>query len=173
MIRFLSFFVSIILSYSASATDMSSVVETISSESSTPETIVYEVKKEIKPLPTCDDKLLIEKTKEFISSYYNKNIDNSVVARRKKHFVLAGLNNFSKENIANYKTEKTRPMSDIIAELKINENIIEENMLLCKNTSSNKYAGNIYILLHPLKKGYKVFLLNLDEKNKDNFFEYE
>ena len=76
---------------------MSSVVETISSESSTPETIVYEVKKEIKPLPTCDDKLLIEKTKEFISSYYNKNIDNSVVARRKKHFVLAGLNNFSKE----------------------------------------------------------------------------
>ncbi len=173
MIRFLGFLISIIFVSEANASDVSSVIEEISSDAPIVETITYEVKKEILPMPTCEDKVLLEKTKEFIKSYYSKSNNNSVMARRKKHFILNGINEFTKENIANYKTESTRPVSDIIAELKVNENIIEENMLLCKNTSKNKYASNIYLLAHPYKKGYKVFLLNLDNKVRDVFFEYE
>ena len=173
MIRFLSLFVSIFLVSQAHASDVSSVVENISSDKPVAEIITYEVKKEILPLPTCDDNKLIEKTREFIKEYYSKSNDNSVVHRRKKHFVLNNLNKFTKENVANYKTESTRPVSDVIAELKVNEKIIEENILLCKNTSKDKYASNIYLLAHPYKKGYKVFLLNLDDKVRDVFFEYE
>ena len=171
MIRFLSFLISIIFVSGANASDVSSVIEEISSDAPVVETITYDVKKEILPMPTCEDKVLLEKTKEFVREYYGKSIDNSVIGRRHRYFVLNNLNKFDKENVANYKTEKTRPVSDVIASLKINENIIEENMLLCKNTSSNKYANNIYLLAHPTEKGYKVYVLNLDEKN--NFFEYE
>ena len=126
MIRFLSFLISIIFISGANASDVSSVIEEISSEAPIEETITYEVKKEILPLPTCEDNVLLEKTKEFIQEYYSKSLDSSVVARRQRYFVLNNLNKFDKENVANYKTEKTRPVSDVIASLKINENIIEE-----------------------------------------------
>ena len=88
MIRFLSLFVSIFLASQAHASDVSSVVENISSDKPVAEIITYEVKKEILPLPTCDDNKLIEKTREFIKEYYSKSNDNSVVHRRKKHFEI-------------------------------------------------------------------------------------
>ncbi len=175
MIRILSFFISVIISCASYANDTSSVVEANSDNEPIKKIITYEVKKEVLPLPTCSDDKLIEKTKEFVRSYYDQNSnDNSVVYRRKKHFVLKSLNDFTKENVANYKTEKSRPISDVIAELKVNEKVIEENILLCKNNSQDKYSNNIYLLAYPKGKGYKVFVLNLDKKqHMNNFFEYE
>lgn len=172
MIKFLSFFVSVIFATSTYATDMSSIVENINQNNNVAqEVITYEVKKEILPLPTCDDEKLIKNTKEFIENYYKQIVNNSVIVRRKRHFILKDLDKFTKENVANYKTEKSRPVSDVIAELKVNENIIEENMLLCKKQSINKHVDSIYLLAHPHNNGYKVYLLNLDDKA--NYFEYE
>lgn len=172
MIKFLSFFVSVIFTVSSYASDTSSIVESINQDNNViQEAITYEVKKEILPLPSCNDEKLIKKTKEFIENYYKQIVNNSVIMRRKKYFILKDLNKFTKENIANYKTEKSRPVSDVIAELKVNENIIEENILLCKSQSENRYVENIYILAHPYNSGYKVFLLNLDDQNI--VFEYE
>ena len=168
---FLSFLIGVFFAVSSYANEVSSIVENIDPDKNIEQDVItYEIKKEILPLPTCDDEKLMQKTKEFIENYYKQNINKSVIERRKRYFILRNLNNFTKENIANYKTEKSRPVSDIIAELKVNENIIEENMLLCKNQDINKYVDSIYLLVYPHKNGYKVFLLNLDDNN--NFFEY-
>ena len=169
---FLSFLIGVFFAVSSYANDVSSIVENIDQDKNIEQDVIaYEIKKEIHPLPTCDDEKLMQKTKEFIENYYKQNINNSVIERRKRYFILRNLNNFTKENIANYKTEKSRPVSDVVAEVKVNENIIEENMLLCKNQNLNKYINSIYLLVYPYNNRYKVFLLNLD--NNNNFFEYE
>lgn len=136
--------------------------------------VVYKVEKKILPLPECDDAQLLNKTKEFITSYYANNTNQGILFRRRRHFLLNNLNKFSKENIANYKTEAARPVSDAIIDLQMNHNILEENMRLCKKQAETKIANDIYLLVYPFEQGYKVHVLNLDKNrpNDKNIFTY-
>ncbi len=140
------------------------------------ETIIHKVEKEILPLPACNDATLLAKTKEFLTEYYAKSHNMGVMFRRRRHFVLNALNGMVKENIANYKTEQARPVSDIIANLKINENVIEENMLLCKKELADKSKNSLFLLVYPVPEGYKVYIVNLDPKHEtgmENYFIYQ
>ena len=123
--------------------------------------IIRKIEKEIIPLPSCDDKKLIEQTREFVIEYYTKNISQNVFDRRRKHFVIKNIDKFAQENIANYKTEKQRPVSDVLINLKINKGIIDENLKLCKNNSKNKEASDVYLIIHPENTGYRVHIVNL------------
>lgn len=135
--------------------------------------VVHKVEVERVPLPTCDDATLVSKTSEYITSYLSKNDNAGTLYRRRRYFILHNLDKFTPENIANYKTAATRPVSDIIADVKMNSGVAEENMLLCKNQSSNKFAGKLYSLVYPFEDGYKVILINLayksDSKDETSF----
>jgi len=135
--------------------------------------IVRVVEKEITPMPACDDEQLFEKTKEYITAYFDKTKNEGTLYRRRRHFILKGLDKFEKENIANYKTSATRPVSDIIADVKINKSVVEENMQLCKNKSLDEYAGKIYLLIYPQNDEYEVQIINLaykqNSKNETSF----
>ena len=144
------------------------------------EVFVKKIEKNIVELPTCKDKKLLEKTKEFITSYYEENIADNVLDKRRKFFVLKNIENFEEESVANYKTENKKPVSDIIASLLMNENILEENLRLCKNMSPNKEASKVFVLIYPnedLKDSFKVNILNLltkrRRKNDEVVFIYE
>lgn len=126
--------------------------------------VTHKIEKEVLPLPECNDETLLAKTKEFLNTYFANSDNQSVLFRRRKHFLLKGLNEFTKENIANYKTPATRPVSDLIVEVQVNEKIIDENMLLCKKKTIGKALGNIYMLVYPYKNGYKVHLINIDKQ---------
>ncbi len=139
------------------------------------ETIVRKVEKEIIPLPDCNDEKLLAQTREYVAGYYQKNDNLGVMFRRRRHFVLNALHDFSQEKIADYKTQNARPVSDMIAELKVNQGIIEENMRLCKKQIPVKGMKDIYLLLYPEGEGYKVYVLNLNpkrDKTYDNSFVY-
>lgn len=139
------------------------------------ETIVRTVEKNIIPLPDCNDKKLLAEAKAFVTAYYQKYDNKGVMFRRRRHFILNALQNLNTENVANYKTQDARPVSDIIAELKVNQGVLEENMLLCKKQMSIKGVKDIYLLVYPSDGGYKVHVLNLDPKRADgyeNVFEY-
>ena len=140
----------------------------------TVEPIVYKVEKKILPLPECDDEKLLAKTKEFITAYYAKSNNKGVLFRRRSHFLLNNLDKFSKENVANYKSEATRPVSDEIVNLLMNENILEENMRLCKKQAGEKISNDVYLLIYPFEQSYKVHILNLDKRhpNEKNIFVY-
>ena len=156
--------------------DSSVVAEINSQEEAKPiETVTHTIEKEVVSMPSCDDKKLVVKTKEFIEKYLSKVTNQNVTFRRRRHFILKGLDEYTKENIANYKTEKARPVSDLIVKLKINNNIIEENMLLCKNTNTNDTVGNIYLLVHPQDDGYRVFVVNMDKSKtvESVYFDYK
>ncbi len=137
--------------------------------------IVHQVEKQIIPMPTCQDEKLMSATKEFISEFYKDNTNKNVKERRHRYFLIHNLDKFSKENIANYKTEATKPVSDIIADRKINKSIIEENMLLCKNQSENEEAGKLFLLIYPEADSYRVETINLELKpsGKDTSFLYK
>ncbi len=126
--------------------------------------IVHKIEKEIIPLPDCGNQKLIEKTKEFVIEYYKKNIFQNIFDRRKRHFVIDNIDKFVEEDIANYKTEKQRPISDMIIDLKVNKGVIEENLRLCKNSSKNKEASNVYLVIHPENDNFKVHVINLKSK---------
>lgn len=138
------------------------------------EVITRKVEKKLLPVPECNDEKLLAKTKEFLTAYFAKSDNKGVIFRRRKHFMLNGLADFTTENIANYKSAATRPISDIIIELQMNEKIVEENMRLCKKASVSKVLGDLYLLVYPYKEGYKVHILNLDSRNAagKNTFEY-
>lgn len=139
--------------------------------------LVHKIEKNIIPIMTCDDSNLIKETKEFVKNFYEKNIPYSVKDKRKKHFVMNSLDLFEQENIANYKSSKMRPVSDLIANLLINEAVLEENMRLCKNQSKNKEASEVYLLIHADENmNQKVYVLNLQsgaQKFDNNFFVVE
>ncbi len=139
------------------------------------EVIVHQVEKQIIPMPTCQDEKLISATKEFISEFYKDDTNKNVKERRHRYFLTHNLDKFSKENIANYKTEATKPVSDIIADRKINKSIAEENMLLCKNQSQNKEAGELFLLVYPESDSYRVEVINLELKptGKETSFLYK
>lgn len=128
--------------------------------------VIRKVEKTIVPLPTCSDEKLVAQTRQYISEYFAENEDGNSYQRRRRHFILNNLDKFETENIANYKTEATRPVSDIIADLRVNHNVLEENMRLCKNISLNKEAAKVYLLIYPAEKGYNVIVVNLKEKRQ-------
>ena len=137
------------------------------------EVIVYEIKKDIKPLPECNDERLITALKEYISDFYIKNKSGNVLARRRQHFIENNIKEFTKENIVYYKSEATKPVSEIIMNLKLNGGVIEENILLCKNSSKNIEAGKLFFVVHPYEEDYKVIVINLTPKyefDKENSF---
>ena len=44
------------------------------------------------------------------------------------------------------------------------DGIIEENLRLCKNSSKNKEASNVYLVIHPQDGDFKVHVINLKSK---------
>lgn len=161
---------------SKNTSEDTSVLTEINKEEAKPiDAITHIIEKEIISMPTCDDATLIAKTKEFIEDRLAKVTNRNTKFRRRSYFILKGLNEYTKENIANYKTVETRPVSDLIVKLKINNNIIEENMLLCKNNQTNDTVGNIYLLVHPKDDGYRVFAINVDKSApvESVYFDYK
>lgn len=182
---FLGFALFLLLSISAKAEeiliteDVQPEADTVLEEINTPDSqtvvpVVYTVEKEILPLPSCDDKTLMAKTKEYITAYFAKSDNVGTLFRRRRHFLINNMEDFTLENIANYKTAATSPISDEIVDLQINHNILEENMRLCKKKAADKLYSDIYLLVYPIETGYRVHVLNLDKRSNavKNIFEY-
>ena len=120
-------------------------------------------------LPTCENEKLQEVAKDYVNSYFANSKNEGTLYRRYKHFILQNLNQFKEENIANYKTAQTRPVSDIIADIKVNKGIPEENIRLCKNQSKDHYAGKMYMIIYPQETDvFQVNLINLTPYKKEN-----
>lgn len=179
---FLTLFLCLALTFSCYAEDeiaepKEDMMATEQTSGSEPyQVITRKIEREVVPLPECNDGKLIAATREYIEAFFQKSENKNILFRRRRYFILNSLDKFEKENIANYKTEETRPVSDAVIDLKMNKNVLEENMLLCKNQSKNKFSANIYILVHPIAKGYKVILLNLDDRDyigEETSFTYE
>ena len=159
MYKFLCFFITSILFSNIS------YAEEIALRDEKPiEVIVRKIEKNIEELPLCSDEKLITQTKEFITKYYQNEQLSNIYDRRRKHFILNNIDKYSPENIENYKSEKSRPISDIIVDTKINKGVLEENMRLCKNLSKNKEASNVYLLIFSDGNNVKVKIINLKKK---------
>lgn len=139
------------------------------SEEREPEEVIsYSLQHEKVALPECDNEQLVQKAREQAETFLKNYQSNSTLFRRRRHFILKGLDRFTKENTANYKTAAATPVSDIIADLKINGGVAEENMLLCKNENSANLKHPIYLLVYPIEGGFKVRIINLVEKQSPN-----
>ena len=125
--------------------------------------ILHHIEHQQVPLPQCDDKKLEEAANDFITAY----LDKSTIMLRRRYFILHNLDKFAEEKVANYKTSSTRPVSDVIASIKVNKGIAEENIRLCKNQSKDKFAGKLYLIIFPQEEAFAVNIVNLIDSNKD------
>ncbi len=138
------------------------------------EVITHKVENRKISLPACDDKDLLSAVKKFVEGYYADNLDQNVRFRRHRYFTMHNLEKFSEENINNYKTEKTRPVSDVIADVKINQGVAESNIRICKNQNPYTAPKNIYLIIYPEQEAYRCLLINLgDEKSNFPSFTYK
>lgn len=128
------------------------------------ETILHTVEKKIIPLPECNSPKLLTSAKEHIATFLQKASTNSTLFRRRRHFILKSLDAFTTENVADYKTSAQSPVSDIIADLKMNGGVLEENMRLCKNENINRSERPLFLLIWPEEGKYKVRVINLSDK---------
>lgn len=126
--------------------------------------IIHQVEHKIIPMPECDNPVLYEQTKEFLNTYFGKLDNLGTLYRRRQYFVVHNLDKFIKEDIAAYKTTKTPVIANAIASAEVNFSLSDDNLRLCKNTSKNEYAKNIYLLIFPKDDGYVVQILNLLER---------
>ena len=163
----------IIVAFCVTAFSATCAVPNTEEEEQPAEVFTHKVEKKLVLLPDCKDNRLIGEVKDFVVSFFADNTDKNAAFRRRRHFITHNMEEFSRENIANYKTDATRPVSDIIIDLQVNKRILEENMLLCKNQSPYKVPGNVYMLVHPEEDGYRVHLINLDAKGEDTSFFYK
>ena len=144
------------------------IVEDISSEpkKKTEYEEIRDVIEEIISLPSCDDEALQKEAFKYINDYFNLKPNEGTLFRRRRYFILHNLDKFEEENIGNYKTEETSPVSDIIAATKVNKGIAEENLRLCKNTAKDKFAGRIYMLIYPEQNGIRARIINLVDRQR-------
>lgn len=120
-------------------------------------------------LPACDEAKLLEMATDYITSYFKATQNEGTLFRRYKHFILHNIDRFREEDISNYKTAKARPVSDIIADIRVNQGIMEENIRLCKNQSENRYASKMYMIIYPKENHiFQVRLVNLIPNQKEN-----
>ena len=125
--------------------------------------ITHKIQKDLVDMPSCDNERLVNEVKSFITDFFEKNKSYNVLTRRRKHFILSNLSSFKQENIANYNTSETVHVAGVVTNLFMNENILKENMRLCKSNDNNN-IDDFFILLYPVEEGYKVVLLNLIPK---------
>lgn len=120
-------------------------------------------------LPACDNAELVELAKDYITSYFRSSKNEGTLYRRYKHFILANIDQFAEDNIANYKTAKARPVSDIIADIKVNQGLNDANIRICKNQSKNHIAGRMYMIIYPQEINvFQVRLINLTPYKNEN-----
>lgn len=120
-------------------------------------------------LPSCEDEKLLELAKDYITSYFENSKNEGTLYRRYRHFILHNLNQFIEVNVANYKTAQAAPVSDMIADIKVNKGIMEENIRLCKNQSKDRYAGKMYMIIYPKEaESFQVDLVNLTPNKSEN-----
>ena len=129
--------------------------------------IIHKVEHKVTPLPECNNPILYEKTKEFLNTYFERLGNLGTLYRRRYYFVLHNIDKFVKEDIAAYKTaKKFMAKYDTPG---VNFSLSDDNLRLCKNTSENKYAKDVYLLIFPKDDGYIVQILNLmDRQAKDD-----
>ena len=123
--------------------------------------IIRKVEHKIAPLPACDNPVLYEKTKAFITAYFEKMGSLGTLYRRHQYFLLRDLNKFQTEDVSAYKTVETQTVANAIANAEVNFSLNDDNLRLCKNTSKNKYAKDLYLLIFPKDDGYIVQILNM------------
>lgn len=146
------------------------VAKTEAVEKAPEETILYTVEKKIIPLPECNSPELLKTAREHIAAFLQQAEINSTLFRRRRHFILKSLDAFTTENIADYKTSAQSPVSDIIADLKMNSGVLEENMRLCKNENVNRSERPLFLLIWPKEdKKYNVRVINLSDKRYVDF----
>lgn len=131
------------------------------------EVITHKVEVPEIPLPACNDKGLLSAVKKFVADYYSDNLDQNVRFRRHRYFTMRNLDRFSEENVGNYKTEKTRPVSDVVADIKINQGVAESNIRICKNQNPYTAPKNIYLIIYPEEEAYRCLLINLSDEQGD------
>ena len=156
--------------------DSQDILSSLESEKTPEYEVTYKVSSKQYPLPECSDENLLNHAQDYIETFLDETTNKGTLQRRRRYFVLHNLDKFSTEDVANYETSATSPVSEMIADIKINEKIAKQNIRLCKNISKDRYAGSIYLIIYPKDGEYKVHVANLLEKQtpKDQiYFTYQ
>ncbi len=115
--------------------------------------------------PTCDDALFIQKAKAAIKNYLEAQKISSIIAQRKNLLRQLKINHFEQIDAETIDYQKDYFAANALMMIKINKQIDETDILVCKQKSKDK--NPIYLIAYPFLDNFKVDVINLIEHDND------
>lgn len=118
------------------------------------------------PAPVkCNDEQLYVKVMEVVNDYAKTLKADSTLMKRKKALLTANINGFHKVPTEGFNTAIDFNTTNALLMIKINEKILEKDILVCKQ--NGKREPSIFLIIYPFADNYKVYVLNLDTFSDD------
>lgn len=110
--------------------------------------------------PSCVSAHFQNKVLAVIQDILNKDVDDSTIALRRKHLLLAHLNSFEEVSAAGFSAETDENVADALIMLKINQKIPEKDIVVCRQSSAVEKP--LYVMLYPYIDNYKGVVINMN-----------
>ena len=115
--------------------------------------------------PKCESQLLLDKVIRRIEDFTYNSYARSTISKRKNALIKANINGFATKNIKTFKPEDDFNTANALMSLKINKQLTDDDIILCKQTGNHKLP--LYLLIYPQEKDYMVHIINLDIYSDD------
>jgi len=120
---------------------------------------------EIIQKPKCEDAHFLAKVLEAVDSYFKEKPALSTIAKRKKLLKTKNIKQFENVDAASFKPEDDFLTANALIEIKINQNVENEDIVLCRQQDQIKKP--IYIISYPYMDNFKSHIINLDDGKTD------
>ena len=116
-------------------------------------------------MPACNDQDFKAKILQTAEKYFENQPVSSTLEKRKKVLRLKNLKDFETVSVKDFSPETDFNTANALIMIKINENVEEKDILLCRQKEEDKNI--VYIIAYPYLDNVKAHLINLAEKNSD------
>lgn len=117
----------------------------------------------------CNDSRLLQQLRATLEPYINQKTNLSAMSRRKAFLTIKNLKNFYELNPKDINYREDTFAADRVVELKINHNLSEESIKICK--AANRFIGNnLYLVMYHTEKGIKVEAINFIMNKAPTFY---
>ncbi|MBQ8870223.1 MAG: hypothetical protein IJ019_02465 [Alphaproteobacteria bacterium] len=116
-------------------------------------------------VPKCNDANLYEKVLQRVKQYSDISIADSTIVKRQKALMLKNIESFENVDVKSFNPETDFNTADALISLKINKQLTNDDIILCKQAKNIKKP--LYIILYPQDRSYVGHIINLEQYSAD------
>jgi hypothetical protein len=118
-------------------------------------------------LPMCDNQYLLHNVTTAIEQYNQKNPPANLYEKKQQLLLLRDFKGFSEVSAGGFTSNENFDISSKLVSLKINNQLTNEDIRVCKSTSQGP-AKNLFLIIYPQDYEILIDLVNFNTQ-EDNF----